>query len=85
MRQKNPFNFEKEVEKVQGKILYEPECFDETSFRREKTIEEQTVDKKAHFLTKEQEKNKVKKAINIATSIETDELILYAISSANVI
>lgn len=85
MRQKNPFNFEREVEKVQSKIVFEPEYFDEASFRREETIEEETLDKRAHLLTKEQEKNKVKKATNIAASIETEELILYAISSANVI
>lgn len=72
MRQKNAFNFEKEVEKVQCKILFEPEYLDEVSFKREETIEEEIINKKTHFLTKEQEKNKVKKETKMATCIETD-------------
>lgn len=52
MRQKNPFNFEKDIEKVQCKILFEPEDLEETGFRREETIKEEVVSKKAHLLTK---------------------------------
>lgn len=72
MRQKNAFNFEKEVDKVQCKILFEPEYFDEITMKREKTIEEEIINKKTHFFTKDQEKNKVKKETKLATHIETD-------------
>ena len=73
MRQKNAFNFEREVERVQSQILFEPEYFDETSFRREETIEEEEIiNKKVQLWTKEQEKNKVKKETKMATCIEMD-------------